>query len=86
MVKSDKEIMDNLRKEFFVNLSKLSLPQNISKEDIRDYFKHKFGVDSFTKFSEKEWCYVTARVRAASTDFRILQSIVKKVKEFKGAK
>ena len=80
------DTISNAQKAAFAianNLTTALSKNDISKQDLWDYVKQKFEVESRNDMSEQQWTELSAELKAAEMNSKLLGEFVKRIKEKK---
>lgn len=74
----------NAQKAAFAIANQLSEPlqkQDISKEDLWNYIKRKYSVESRNDMSEQQWTQLSAELKAAETTEKMFEELCTRIKQ-----
>lgn len=76
--------ISNAQKAAFAIANQLSEPlqkQDISKEDLWNYIKRKYSVESRNDMSEQQWTQLSAELKAAETTEKMFEELCTRIKQ-----
>lgn len=76
--------ISNAQKAAFAIANKLSEPlqkQDISKEDLWNYIKRKYNVESRNNMSEQQWTQLSAELKTAETTEKMFEELCTRIKQ-----